>query len=99
MSLGTENCCFLVSGDDLRKQNSKFIEFLRSEGFQGRSCFWNCSWVWVNIESKAFARGMPGVKFANAIGNHAITIEEFLIIYNIFKPYDGLAVLQFEGNN
>jgi len=32
---------------------------------------------------------MPGVQFGNAIGNKAITIEDFKVIYQIYKRYEG----------
>nr|MBQ4455597.1 hypothetical protein [Clostridia bacterium] len=93
--LGTDNCCFLVSGEDLGQQDSKFISFLRDEGFKGKYGFWDCPWIWVNIETKVYGRGRPGVKYCNAIGDHAITIDEFMTMYNIYKKYLGLPALQF----
>ncbi len=93
--LGSERVCFLVSGADLGKQESEFISFLRSEGFQCKYGFWDCPWVWVNIETKVYGRGRPGVAYAGVIGGHAITIDEFMTIYDIYKKYSGLDVLKF----
>ncbi len=93
--LGSDNICFLVNGEDLGRQDSEFIKFLSSEGFQCKYGFWDCPWVWVNIDTKVYACGRPGVKYANAIGGHAVTIEEFMTIYNIYKKYAGLAPHQF----
>ena len=95
LELGTDNCCFLVYGKDLGRQDSEFISFLKGEGFLCKYSFWNCSWVWVNIETKVYGRGRPGVKYANIIGNHSITIDEFMTIYNIYKQYNGLPPLQY----
>ena len=80
LQLGYTRECFLVSGEDLGHQNSEFIEFLRSEGFQCKYGFWDCPWVWVNIDSKVYGRGRPGVAYAGVIGGHAITIMEFMTI-------------------
>lgn len=93
--LGSEKVCFLVSGEDLGCQESDFISFLRSEGFQCKYGFWDCPWVWVNIETKVYGRGRPGVAYAGVIGGHAITIDEFMTIYEIYKKYIGYKVLEF----
>lgn len=86
---------FLVAGEDLKTAESAFIAFLREEGFLCKYGFWDCGWVWVNIDTKVYARGRPGVKYSDAIGGHAITIPEFMVIYQIFKKYEGLSVFDF----
>ena len=93
--LGSEKVCFLVSGDDLGRKESEFISFLRVEGFQCKHGFWDCPWAWVNIETKVYGRGRPGVAYAGVIGGHAITIQEFMTIYEIYKRYEGKKVLEF----
>lgn len=94
MQLATKGS-FLVVGEDLKTAESAFIAFLREEGFLCKYGFWDCGWAWVNIDTKVYARGRPGVKYSNAIGGHAITIPEFMVIYQIFKKYEALAVLDF----
>ena len=42
---------------------------------------------------------MPGIPLVTPIGNHAITIEEFMIIYDIYKKYKGKKVLVFHSVN
>ncbi len=37
---------------------------------------------------------MPGVGIAPVIANHAITLDEFMTVYNIYKKYDGLDPLR-----
>ena len=86
---------FQVRDADLGRADSDFIKFLRSEGFEWKYGFWDCDWVWVNIDTKVYARGRPGVKYSDTIGGHAITIPEFMTIYRIFKKYEGLSVLDF----
>jgi len=93
--LGSDKMAFLVYGDDLGKQESMFIIFLRAEGFQCKYEFWDCPWVWVNIDTKVYGRGRPGVTYAGTIGGHAITIDEFMSIYVIYKKYIGLKPLEF----
>ncbi len=96
--LGSEKVCFLVYGEDLGKQESMFIDFLRAEGFQCKYGFWDCPWVWVNIDTKVYGRGRPGVTYSGTIGGHAITIDEFMSIYDIYKKYSGLKPLEFPEN-
>lgn len=96
--LGSDKMAFLVYGDDLGKQESMFINFLRAEGFQCKYGFWDCPWVWVNIDTKVYGRGRPGVAYAGIIGGHAITIDEFMSIYDIYKKYSGLKPLEFPEN-
>lgn len=61
----------------------------RTAGFRCKYGFWDCPWVWVNIETKVFGRGRPDVAYAGVIGGHTITIGEFMIIYRIYKSMPG----------
>ena len=54
-----------------------------------------CPWVFVNINRKTYKPGKPGVCFGPVFGNHAVTIEEFKIIWEIYKKYEGVAPLKF----
>ena len=87
---------FLVRDKSVQDSKAPFLEFLRSEGYSLGFYKGNhgCGWVHVDISTKQFAYGMPGVEIVGAIGNHAITIEEFMTIYKIFKKYEGLDVLK-----
>ena len=38
---------------------------------------------------------MPGVAIVGVIGEHAITIDEFMIIFNIFKKYENKELFVF----
>lgn len=51
----------------------------------------SCPWVFVGISSKTYRCGKAGVKFANCIGEHMISVQDFEIICNIFKKYQGKA--------
>jgi hypothetical protein len=37
---------------------------------------------------------MYGVGLTRVVGGHAITFEEFLTIYNIYKKYEGFSTLK-----
>ena len=39
---------------------------------------------------------MPGIKVVQPIGNHAVTLDEFMAIYNIYKKYEGKSPLVFD---
>ena len=52
------------------------------------------SWVYVNLTSKMFCPGIPGIPVTWTVADHAITIEEFQQIHAIFAKYAGLTPLQ-----
>ncbi len=83
---------FLVCDETFKDSNSAFVEWLKSEGFTygwDKGNYGVCDWAFINITSKQYAYGMPGVQITVPTGNHAITVDEFMVIYNIYKKYDG----------
>lgn len=86
---------FLVCDDSLKDIDAPFFDWLKEEGFSfaGRKGHYSsCDWAYVSITHKVFGYGMPGIPFGSATGNHAITIEEFKVIYQIYKQYDGKGI-------
>lgn len=81
---------FLICDKSFESIHAPFIQWLRSEGFVLGDHHGNygCWWIHVNITRKMYAYGMPGVSIARPIGNHAITIEEFKTIYQIYRKYE-----------
>ncbi len=93
-----ETEAFLVKDDSLCVADSAFVKWMREEGFRTayyKGC-WGCSWMFVSITTKRYAYGMPGIKIVTPTGNHAITLDEFMTIYEIYKKYEGLNPLEFE---
>lgn len=94
---------FLVHDEKLPEANSggdPFIKWLISEGFNVHDLYHGC-WeyvtaIYINLNSKKYAMGMPGIRLFEHIGNHAITIEEFKTIYAIYKKYEGKALFVFD---
>lgn len=77
---------------------SDFYKWLSANGFKswGRHGFFSsCPWILVNLNNKLYAFGMPGIKITQEFGNHAVTIEEFMEIYQIFVKYNGKMPLEF----
>ena len=74
---------FLVCDKSLGSIHAPFFAWLCDEGFAfaGDHGNYGCTWAYVNITRKQFAYGMPGILLVTPIGNHAITIEEFMTIY------------------
>lgn len=93
--------CFLVCDKSLESIYAPFYTWLRNEGFTfaGYHGNYGCHFAHVNITRKQYAYGMPGVCLATPIGNHAITISEFMTIYNIYEKYRGKAPLVFHSKN
>ena len=90
---------FLVCDKSLGDPNAPFMKWLESEGFNfgqlGHGCYSNVWWVYINLTSKLYIYGMPGIKMTNTICNHAITIDEFKTIYGIYKKYEGKDIFVF----
>lgn len=89
---------FLVK-DNLLKSNidNEFMVFLRDEKFTAKenwSSYYGVEWVFVNINTKQYAYGKPGVACGSMVGNHAITIEEFHTIYNIYRKYEDKKLME-----
>ena len=89
----------LVCDESLKSNDAEFFIWLREEGFHswGHQGNYGCWWVYVNMDSKIFAPGMPGIAITHPIGNHAVTISEFHTIYKIFKQYEGKEVFVFHN--
>lgn len=83
---------FLIKDDSLGHSDSEFYKWLSNEcfTFAGPKGQFGCNWAYVNITHKVYAYGWPGVGFVQPIGDHAITIEEFFSIYEIYSMYRGL---------
>ena len=90
--------CFLVKDHSLLLGwEAPLYRWLKENGFVswGRNgVYEGVDWVYINLNSKVFAPGMPGVKIASVIGEHALTLNEFKQIYIIFSKYNGLDLLQ-----
>ena len=90
---------FLIKDDSLYDINAPFLCWLRENGFKHawyKGHYDICNWVYVNITHRLFAYGMPGIEIVQAIGGHAITIREFLLIWDIYNKYDGLEKLAMD---
>lgn len=92
---------FLVCDKSLESIDAPFFSWLRGEGFSfaGYHGNYGCYWAHVNITRKQYAYGMPGVCLAVPIGNHAVTIDEFMTIYRIYEKYQGKNPLVFHSVN
>lgn len=94
---------FLVSDESIKNlgdgKDCEFFNWLKSEGFNSAEIskgFWSgVSWIYININKKQYVAGMPGIKVVEPIGNHAITINEFKTVFEIYKKYNGKSPLVF----
>ncbi len=88
---------FLVKGPEIEWPDAPFLDWLKERGYSiwrySRGHFAGVTWVWVNLKTKKYVLGMPGVRRAEEIGNHAITVEEFKTILAIFDKYEGKSPL------
>lgn len=90
LGIGGSASCFLVKDKSLLLGKSSHIyEWLQKEDFMdvGRETVFNSDLIHINIWDKIYISTNPGVVLAKVVGNHAITFDEFCIIYNIYKKY------------
>ena len=100
--LNENSSCFLIKDERVKEKwdSNPIYKFLKEEGFQyakGYKCIEGIDWLYVNIYSKVFAKGRPCIAYAPVVGDHAITFDEFVVIYNIFKKYEGYSVLRMNA--
>ena len=90
---------FLVCDKSFKDCNAPFLEFLRSEGYTSgfHKGNYGCPWIYVDITAKQYAYGMPGIALMEVLGNHAITVSEFMTIYNIYKKYENKSIFVFHA--
>ena len=94
---------FLVYDKSLTDLNtSEFYMWLQEKGFiidtdnpKHGYPYWGCSWIYINLNEKTFSFGMPGVELFKAIGNHAIMVEEFKFIFEIYEKYKNKKMFEF----
>ena len=100
--LNENSSCFLIKDERVKEKwdSNPIYQFLKEEGFQyakGYKSIEGIDWLYVNIYSKVFAKGRPCIAYAPVVGDHAITFDEFVVIYNIFKKYEGYSVLRMNA--
>ncbi len=98
---------FLVCNYTVQYKFSEFYEWLNKEGFKAKHVTtlgslsgrndWSIYWLYIDTVSKYYSLGLPGIKLCKVVGDHAITVEEFKQIYNIYKKYDGKEVFVFNS--
>lgn len=85
--------CFLIKDDSLKTWEGEFWEYLKKEGFSswGKKGNWGCNWAYVNVNSKLYAPGMPGIPITTPIVSkypqNALSVDEFKTIWEILKKH------------
>lgn len=97
--ISTGASCFLIKDERLKKNlyAIPIYEYLKSKGFDGEKGAYNIEgidWLYINIESKVFRKGRVGIALTKVVGDHAITFDEFVLIYNIYQKYEGFSTLK-----
>ena len=93
-SISAGSACFLIKDDSLVTWEGAVWAYLREEGFKSwlKKGNYGCNWVYVNVNSKLFAPGIPGIPITQNIGRmypkNALTIDEFKVIWEIIKKHE-----------
>ena len=92
-SISSGSACFLIKDDSVKTWEGEFWQYLKKEGFRswGKHGVWGCEWVYVNVNSKLFAPGMPGIPITQCVVSkypqNALTTDEFKEIWEILKKH------------
>ncbi|MDR3238612.1 MAG: hypothetical protein LBT44_00770 [Clostridiales bacterium] len=97
-SIGDGSAAIIVYDKSLENNpDAEFYQWLKLEGFKmweySKGFYNGVCWVYVNINSKLIARGIPGIPVTKNFGSYAVTIDEFKIIYAIFQKYTSKSVI------
>ena len=97
--LSEGSACIVVRFED-DEERKELLDYLHNNDFKaiikgpmGMEQY-SCNWYWINMNSHVYCKGKPGVQYTDPLGNHAITVEEFITINSIYKKYEGLSVLK-----
>ena len=68
------------------KGKSFITPYLKRKGFKpfGRG-YCGCDWIWVILDQKRYSYGMPGIKMADIMYDHAVTVDEYNTILKLFE--------------
>lgn len=88
--IGAGSATFLVKDKSIAgNPNAEIYTWLEQEGFSkwkyGRGNFDGIDWIYINVNSKLYANGMPGIAITSHIGNRVLSLEDFMTIYGILK--------------
>lgn len=72
------------------------LTFFNLNKYSCQAGFWGCPWYFVDIENNKYKPGSPGKSYGRVIGNHAITLNEFLLINEIFNNHENELVFEKE---
>lgn len=88
---------FLIQDDRLKSPAFPLVKQLREDGFRE----WSLgnsprvkSFLYVNLNTKTYSYGRSGVPVTGLIGGRAISADDFLRIYKIYRPTDRHALFR-----
>jgi hypothetical protein len=88
--------CFLVrfTNDD---ENEKLLKYLKENDYNWvniSSSIPRGPWYFINLNTKMCIVGRVGIgQVSEVVGNHAISVDEFIKIAEIYKKYESLKIL------
>ena len=79
------------------------IKYLYQNGYKAipyQSSLPRGPWIYVNVETNVFRYGTVGIAIvSNVVGNHAISVADFICISEIYKVYNDIPFLKLNCNN
>ena len=88
--------CFLVRFTK-DNENEKLLKYLKENNYNWvniSSSIPRGQWYFINLNTRMCIVGRIGIaQVSEVVGNHAISVDEFIIIAEIYKKYEGLKFL------
>ena len=97
--LKSGTACFLVrfSNDS---ENEKLLKYLKENDYNWvnvSSSIPRGPWYFINLNTKMCIVGRIGIgQVSEVVGNHAISVDDYIMIAELFKKYDGLRFIEIK---
>lgn len=89
--------CFLVRYNN-EDENKKLIKYLKENHYKGvniSSSIPRGPWYFINLNTKMSIVGRIGIgHVSEVVGNHAISVDDYIMIAEMFKKYEGLKFIE-----
>lgn len=92
--------CFLVRFNN-DNENDKLLKYLKENNYNWvtvTSSIPRGTWYFININAKMCIVGRIGIgHVSEVVGNHAISVDDYIMIAELFKKYDDLRFIEINN--
>lgn len=92
--------CFLVRFTN-DNENEKLLKYLKENNYNWvniSSSIPRGPWYFINLNTKMCIVGRIGIgQVSEVVGNHAISVDDYILIAELFKKYDDLRFIEINN--